>query len=135
MLSGVGLRALFVCALTGAAWGSNLQVSPIRLDTDEKTRTTLLTVRNVGRERMRLQASAAAWTQDEHGEMVLQPTREVAYFPSMLELAPGESRQIRIGTTAGSGTHEKTYRVTVEQLPSLEAEQPGIHLLMKTSVP
>ena len=107
----------------GAARASSINVDPVLLELKPEAPTTLLDLRNQGTEPARLEISAFAWEESGAGEMKLSPTREVILFPPLLTLAPGEARQIRIGTTAPFGVDEKAFRVLVSELPS--APRPG----------
>jgi len=139
-------RAIFLLALAagllgraGSAWGSAFNVKPTQLVLSNKAGSALLTVRNESAETLRFQLSAFAWDQSSAGEMALAPTRDVVFFPALLSLAPGEERNIRIGATVAPGSVEKTYRLFVEELPSLVkaggAAGHQIKVLTRMSIP
>jgi fimbrial chaperone protein len=99
-----------------------------------------LTLGNDSNDVLRFQLSAFAWDEDASGRMRLAPTDDVVFFPMMLTVSPGEERRIRVGSTAGSGEIEKTYRIFVEELPPgpgsperLEGSQ--IRVLTKMGIP
>jgi fimbrial chaperone protein len=97
-----------------------------------------LMLRNDSDRSVRFQLTAFAWDQDGQGELKLQPTQDIVFFPALLSLAPKQERNIRIGTTAGVGATEKTYRLYVEELPPLEAMQsdkPMVAIRTKTGIP
>jgi fimbrial chaperone protein len=80
-------------------------------------------LRNTGKEPVRLEVQTAAWSQSPEGELQTAPTDELVVFPPLLTLAPGEERNLRVGTTARPGATERTYRVFLQELPP--AEKPG----------
>jgi hypothetical protein len=50
-----------------------------------------MTVRNDGDQRLRLQVNVMAWDQNNQGEMVLNPTDDIIFYPNLLTLEPGRS--------------------------------------------
>ncbi len=132
------LRALLAAvALALAAWprpapAADLEVSPVVVDLAAGRRTALLTLRNAGAAPARFQARAFAWTNGTDGAMKLAPTREVAVFPPLLELAPGESRNLRVGTDAPAAAVERAWRLTVEELPREDAPREGVRVQVLT---
>jgi fimbrial chaperone protein len=68
--------------------------------------------------------------------MKLEPTEDIVFFPALLTLRPSEERRIRVGSVAPAGSQEKTYRIFVEELPSLEASSGGaVRVLTKMGIP
>jgi fimbrial chaperone protein len=121
----------------GQAWASSFEVSPIRLSLSASATSGLLTVQNQSSETERLEVSAFAWSQSPTGEMQLAPTQDIVFFPAMLSLKPGETRNVRIGSVAPSGPTEKTYRVFVEELPPPVnlASPNAIRVLTRMAIP
>jgi fimbrial chaperone protein len=128
--------ALF-CISPGAAHASAFDVSPVTLTLTAQTTSAMLTVTNRGAEALRFHISAFTWDQKPDGEMVLNPTTDVVFFPAMLTLNPHEERNLRVATSVKPGTVEKTYRVFVQELPPpVTAENPGVvRVLTKMGIP
>lgn len=108
----------------------------IRLSTRSSSR--LLLVRNESDQAVRLQLSAFAWAQSVDGEMQLQPTEDLIFFPALLTLEPGQERRVRVGTTAIFGTVEKSYRLFLEELPPEPRggdQGAAVHVLTKMGIP
>jgi fimbrial chaperone protein len=132
---------LLLCLAFGQAetgWAATFTVNPVQVFLSAKTRSVILTLRNVSDETLRFQLDAFAWDQDARGEMSLQPTRDVVFFPGLLTLAPGEERNVRVGAATPPGLNEKTYRIFVEELPPpagtvLPAGQ--VRVLTKVGIP
>jgi len=118
------------------AEGSSFEVSPIRVTFQPNESTTLMTVRNDGQERLRLQVSVMAWDQNKQGEMVLTPTDDIIFYPNLLTVDAGAQRNLRLGTSNVVVTKERTYRIFVEELPSNQKFQTtGVRVVTKMSIP
>ncbi len=116
--------------------GSSFEVSPIRVTFQPNESTTLMTVRNDGQERIRLQVSVMAWDQNKQGEMVLTPTDDIIFYPNLLTVDAGAQRNLRLGTGNLAVTKEQTYRIFVEELPTNQKFQTtGVRVVTKMSIP
>jgi fimbrial chaperone protein len=128
--------ALVSALFAGRADASSFTVNPTQIYFSGRTVSALLTLRNESTEPLRFQLSAFSWDQNEHGEMQLQPTEDVIFFPTLLTLGPKEERKVRVGTTTAFGPVERTYRIFVEELPSAEpSTQAGVRVLTKMGIP
>lgn len=117
-------------------------VLPIKVYLNNQTRSEQLTVKNESNDPQRFQVTVNSWTNNERGELQLNPTQEIIAFPLLFELAPGETRTLRVGTRVPPTTQERTYRVFLQQLPTATANASTssargiqINLLMKVGVP
>lgn len=120
-----------------AAHASSFDVSPVTLTLTAQATSAMVTVTNRGTEPTRFHVSAFSWQQKGNGEMVLNPTNDIVFFPAMLMLNPKEARNLRIGVNVKPGAVEKTYRVFVQELPpAVTAENPGVvRVLTKMGIP
>lgn len=127
---------LLAAALAAAApaRGGDLEVSPILVELSGAGRTAILQVRNGGLSPMRYQVRAFAWEQKPDGAMELTPTRELVPFPPLLELAPGERRNVRVGTQATAASVERAWRLFVEELPRAETPEGATRVAVLTRV-
>jgi fimbrial chaperone protein len=107
-------------------------VSPVLVTLSTRTSTGVIDLRNDGSDVTRYQISAFAWSEGANGQMTLEPTQDVVFFPTLLELKPGERRSIRVGTQASSGNLEKSYRLFVEELPG--APSSALSLVVRTRI-
>ena len=82
---------------TTPAGAATLTVTPTHVLFSPKTRSALVTLHNQGSEVLRRQLSMFAWDQSPQGEMQITPSEDVVFFPTLLTLAPGDIRHIRIG--------------------------------------
>lgn len=122
----------------GQASASTFNVSPTQVFLSGKASSALLTLRNDSEEPLRFQLSVFAWDQSPSGEMTLAPTQDIVFFPALLTLASKEERKIRVGRVVAPSNVERTYRIFVEELPSLEAvanPAASVKVLTKMGIP
>jgi fimbrial chaperone protein len=134
MRRAVLLAAFLAPAIAGAA---DLELSPTSIELSDATRTALVTLRNSGSAPLRYQLRAYAWGQKDDGEMALTPTRDLVLFPPLVELAPGETRNVRVGTQVAPGATERTWRVFIEEMPRADdaAAASRVQVLTRIGVP
>jgi fimbrial chaperone protein len=102
----------------GDAHGSAFTVTPVRVFLGRGTNSALLNVRNDSTESIRFQISLKAWNQAPDGEMQLSDTPDLVYFPSIMELKPGEEKKVRVGSAFKVPVvTERSYRIFFEELP------------------
>jgi fimbrial chaperone protein len=120
------------------AWATSFEVSPVRLALSPATPSGLISLRNQSGETLRIEVTGHAWTQAPDGAMQLAPTQDIVFFPSLLTLSPGESRNLRVGASTSFGTMEKSYRIFVEELPPLArtvGEPNVVRVLTRMGIP
>jgi len=108
--------------LPHAAVASKFTVKPTEVNLSASTTSALVTLRNDSKVPLRFEVTLVSWSEDEHGAMALTPSSDVSFFPKLVELAPGASRNIRIGIKAGMARDvEQSFRLFVEELPDQSA--------------
>jgi fimbrial chaperone protein len=120
---------------TFSADAATFTVEPTQIEFSNRTTSVLLTLRNESTETLRFELSAFTWAQSPSGEMQLEPTEDVVFFPALLTLAPAESRRVRVGSATEFDTREKSYRIFVEELPPLDRQASGVRVLTKMGIP
>jgi fimbrial chaperone protein len=134
----VAAFAATACAAIAPApgWAGDLEVSPVLIELSGATRTAVVVIRNAGSRPMAYQARAYGWAQGTDGVMDLLPAADLVVFPPLLELQPGESRNLRVGADAVGGAEERAWRLVIEELPRREAE-PGtaVQVLTRLGLP
>ena len=148
LLPGAGLpvRQLLATALmlvglwagphAGAASAATFTVEPTQIFLAGRTGSVLLTLRNESTETLQFQLSAFAWGQSPSGEMRLDATEDIVFFPTLLTLKPMETRRVRVGSATAQDVREKTYRIFVEELPPTgQTAGSGVRVLTKMGIP
>lgn len=129
------LSMLLLAPLPSAA--SNFVVTPTEIDLSTSATSALLTLRNVSKAPLRFEVTLFTWSEDEHGVMKLEPSTDVTFFPKLIELGAGTSRNIRLGINKGASRDvERSFRIFVEELPDESAPKTnGVAIRTKVGVP
>ena len=133
VLAGTWLLWAMICPASASTYA----VNPTQVALSAATSSRLLTLRNDSLEPLRFQITTFRWDQAPQGEMLLEPTRDVIVFPSLLTVAPGKERTIRVGFTGVIGSTEATYRIFIEELPPASPDSPdsGVRMLTRMGIP
>jgi fimbrial chaperone protein len=136
----VPVASLAIVALLLAprpASASNFTVTPTEVNLSASATSALITLRNVSKSPLRFEVTLVSWSEDEHGKMTLTPSAEVTFFPKLVDLAPGASRNIRIGINAGLARDvEQSFRLFIEELPNQSAPAANaVALRTKVGIP
>jgi len=97
--AGTGIGVGLVFAPAHSVHASAFHVTPIRVDFDRNTTSTVMTLVNESTEELRFQISVSSWLQNKQGQMQLSPTDDIVFFPALLSLKAGEERKVRVGRT------------------------------------
>ncbi len=119
-LPSLALAAAFAAA--PPASGAEFSVSPIRVEFDRTTRTSSVNVRNDGDRPLRAQVTLSEWTQDGDGRDVYSESKDLVFFPKLLNVDPGKEAVVRIGVRSLPAAVEKAYRLYVEEMPDPSPE-------------
>ena len=131
----VAVVVMLLAAHTASA--SNFTVTPTEVNLSATATSALITLRNVSKSPLRFEVTLLSWSEDEHGKMTLNPSSEVTFFPKLVELAGGASRNIRIGINAGVARDvEQSFRLFIEELPDQSAPTTNaVALRTKIGIP
>ena len=121
----------------GRALAAEVQVNPVVVSLSPAARSAIVVVRNQGTEAVRFELQARAWGQDRAGEMLLEPTADLAVYPPVLTLGPGEERNVRVGAATPFGPVEKTYRVFLQEMAPPEKPEGAarVQVLSRIGLP
>lgn len=139
LIFALAFAAGVLCSAATALAGQ-FNVKPIRVFLAKDSTSTILTVENEASSVLRLQIRGYAWRNDIHGQPVLTPTDDLIVFPTLVDIAPMERRSIRIGFAGQPSSQELTYRIALDELPSLESQlgaghQAGLEVRTRITVP
>ena len=128
----VGLQ-LLSCELHAATFSIN----PLRVELDARHRTDIITLKNVADTPLRVQVREMLWAVSDDGQWQLIPSKDLIVTPELVEIPPGESAQFRVGTLLDPGASEGSYRLLLDELPSLDQgeSKPEIRVLTQISMP
>ncbi len=79
--------------------------------------------------------AAFVWKNTAAGEMDLQRTDDLIVYPTMIDVAAGQTRRVRIGTRVTAEAAERAYRITLEQTEAAAPNGPGIAMRLRFSMP
>jgi fimbrial chaperone protein len=133
----LGLALIVTSGAVGAEPSApTFNLMPTRLVIKPRETTASLLLRNESPQLVRFQVSAFGWSNDTNGQIVLEPTTELVFFPTVFSVEPGASRRVRVATSQKAIERELSYRLVIEQLPTrTEAQPTGVQMLMRASVP
>lgn len=127
--------SLSLLVVTGAR-AALVAIDPVKVLLTGAAPSKSISLRNNGSEKVRFQMSAFTWQQSVSGEMRLAPTQDLVFFPSLLELAPGETRRVRVTTSVLASSTERNYRLFADELPPLVSVPDGaIRVLTRFGLP
>ena len=134
---------VLLAALTATAPESrsaDFSVSPMIVEFPRGVRSAEIQVRNLDTQPIRFQVRGADWSQDENGKNTYSDSTTLIWFPRALELAPGESRIIRVGVRATPAAREQAYIIFLQEvaLESAQTEKRAgaqVKLLLSISIP
>jgi fimbrial chaperone protein len=133
----IAALALAMLLAPHAASASNFTVTPTEVNLSASATSALVTLRNGSKLPLRFEITLFAWSEDENGKMELKPSTDVTFFPKLIELAGGASRNVRIGINAGAARDiEQSYRIFVEELPDQSAPKSNaVAIRTKIGIP
>ncbi|ASK26655.1 fimbrial biogenesis chaperone [Neisseria chenwenguii] len=118
------------------AFSAGLQISPISLSIPAKQRAGMFHLSNTGSRPLTAQVRVFRWEQNDKGEEVLTPSKDVLASPPMVKIAAGGKQQFRVIRTKPSSGVEEAYRLIVDELPQPSTKPlKGLQFVMRYSVP
>lgn len=121
---GIGLLAglLVIAVSVSRVFAADFQIQPTTLVLSGNDKSGAFSVINNGNEKVDFQISLMEWSQDAQGKDVYVDTKEIVFFPKIMTVDPNGQRAIRIGVKAPPSQKEKTFRLFVEEIPTVKKE-------------
>lgn len=110
---------------SGSAPAGQFSVSPITMELGRGVSSGVFTVTNTGEDKINFQMSVSEWTQDAEGKDIYSETKDIIFFPKLMTVEKGEQRVVRVGLKSSMALREKTYRIFIEEIPSLQKRDAG----------
>lgn len=131
----LALAVLLAVAMPTLA--ASLQVAPTMVELQASESGEAVWLSNTAADTpVRAQVRLFRWTQVD-GEDTLEPTRDLAISPPLVELAGGARQLVRIIRTGPPPTGaEASYRIIVDEVPDgSAADRTGLKFLLRYSIP
>ncbi len=117
------------------ASGGSLRVGPTRIELSVRHPVVALEVQNTADAPTLAQLDVFAWSQEGVGDL-LAPTTELIATPLVLNLAPGETRVVRVGLREQNHTAvERSYRLFVREVAPTFVPGTGLQFALRIGVP
>lgn len=121
---------------------AGVSVMPVQLFivNPEKQKSTTLTLESVDETEKRIfEVKAFKWTQDEHGENVLEPDNNIMINPKNFILQPNKKQTIRVGFTKPAAAilnnkQEEAWRIIIDEIPPVVKES-SVRFLVNLNLP
>jgi P pilus assembly chaperone PapD len=97
---------------------SGLAVLPIRLELSLNAPAGEITVFNYTADPVQFQVTGSAWDESINGTTELTVSNDFIAYPAIFSLSPGQKHVVRVGLQGNASSVERTFRITVAQLPS-----------------
>jgi fimbrial chaperone protein len=115
--------------------GGSFQVSPVRIFWEGGSKTSSIRVKNQDESKVTVQLTVVKWTQDEKGEDIYEPAKEIIFFPRIFSINPGEEMIVRISDQGSGVSDERTYRLFVRELPLFVEGKPVLRMPLQFGIP
>ncbi len=139
MRSFAAVLALVLVGLSSAAPArAAVRIAPTSVELDGTASSSSVALNNDSPQPIRLQVTAYRWQQNDVGEMLESPTRDLVAFPLLVTVPAFAKQLIRIAVTTPASERERTYRLVIAQLPSADAvatRDRSVSFLMRYSIP
>jgi fimbrial chaperone protein len=127
---------LGVLAAAGTAAASTLSVSPVRIELSPTVSTAVLTLRNPDDAPVTVQASPAAWSQQDQQDQ-LADTHDVLVTPPLFTIPPKGHQIVRVALLRKpDAARELDYRLVLAEIPPPgTAEGTGLRFALRITLP
>jgi len=118
------------------AWSGSFRVVPIKVYFEPGKTSTTVKIINEGKENLKLELDVKQWHQgDATGKDLLADTKDIIFFPKMLEIEPGKDKIIRVGFRGELSANEQAYRLFVKELPVIKPGEMALKFALRLGMP
>lgn len=130
------LVSIFLILSPWSCFAGAFKVVPVRITMEPDEKTSIVTIKNVGNEKVTIQLSVKTWNQDENGREKYQDTKDILFFPKIASISKDGQQIIRLGYQ-GKETPavERTYRLFVEELPVRNPGDKELKFVLRMIIP
>ncbi len=132
------LRAILAAGcvlLPPAVFGGSLRVGPTRIELSTRRPVVAVEVQNTADAPTLAQLDVFTWTQEGAGDL-LAPTTDLIATPLVLNLAPGETRVVRVGLREQNHTTvERSYRLFIREVAPPFVPGTDLRFALRVGVP
>jgi len=130
-----GMLAM-ACMLPVLAWSGSFRVAPIKVYFEPGKTSAIVKIVNDDKENLKLELDVKQWHQGTAtGEDLLTDTKDVIFFPKMLEIEPGKEKIVRIGYRGKPSAIEQAYRLFVKELPVIKPGETALKFALRIGAP
>jgi len=134
---------LLVVILSGGfsscLFAANIQVDPLSIQLSTQKPIQSLTLSNFDNTPLNVQIKAFAWSQNQQGEDIYQPTADLLISPPIATIAAGGQQLVRMGLTKKlfPTAVEKAYRIYIQEIPHKQpaAEKQTLYMALRIGLP
>ena len=126
----VVLSFLLACS----AHAGSFRITPLRIQFDENTQITQLSIENNSARSVTLQTAVMAW-QQQGGKDNLSPSNDIFVSPPIMMLAPGGRQVIRLRHMPAMPSVEKAYRLYLQDTAAQAQQAGGANMAVRIGLP
>lgn len=131
------LNLLCFFFFVGSSHASGLQISPVRLFFNSKTKVVAFSIRNLTEQPVLLQTSIKKWQQKNQKEIYFSQS-ELLVAPPIVQIKPGERQTFRVALrkVLSALKEEQTYRLFLQEvITEKQKKQRGLHFAVRVGLP
>lgn len=133
--TGFALCASVALVLAGPVQAGALRILPVRVEVAPGKQFCALSLANDAPVPVTVQVRGYGWSKDADNADLLDPANGPLVNPAIVTIAAGESQLIRCSLPGTSGGREETYRLIVDERPTMAAPPGTIRALLRLSIP
>jgi fimbrial chaperone protein len=131
-----GFFVMLGLCLPVISFAAAFTVVPNSIVLDSQQKRTTITITNGSDGKLTLQLRLMKWSQDEKGQDVYEPSKDLVFFPQILTIEKGKEQVVRLGYEGDAmPAGEKTYRLFLQELPVTQPGQNVLQIALRVAIP